>query len=72
MRNAFELFIVGRGAQKQPRKCSKKKSVVKNFAKSKGKHLGQNLFFNKVYKRDSSTGVVIYRATWRTPHTIPC
>ena len=30
------------------RRCSAKKSVLKNFAKFTGKHLCQSLFFNKV------------------------
>ena len=30
------------------RRCSVKKGVVRNFAKSTGKHLCQGLFFNKV------------------------
>ena len=28
--------------------CSARKGVLRNFAKSKGKHLCQSLFFNKV------------------------
>ena len=30
------------------RRCSMKKGVLKNFAKSTGKHLSQSIFFNKV------------------------
>ena len=30
------------------RRCSVKKGVLRNFAKLTGKHLWQNLFFNKV------------------------
>ena len=43
------------------------KGVLRNFAKFTGKHLSQNLFYNKVealglqlyYKRDSGTGVFL-------------
>ena len=48
MRNAFELFVFGRVAQKQPPEVFYKKGVLKNFAKSTGKHLPQSFFFNKV------------------------
>ena len=34
--------------KKQPPECSVRKGVLRNFAKFKGKHLYQNLFFNKV------------------------
>ena len=34
--------------QKQPPKVFYKKYVLKNFPKFKGKHMCQNLFFNKV------------------------
>ena len=41
-----------------------KKGVLRNFAKFKGKHLCQSLFFNKVglatlLKKDSGTGVIL-------------
>ena len=39
--------------QKQTRRCSVKKGVLKNFAKFTGKHLCQSLFFNKVTARVS-------------------
>ena len=46
-------------------RCSVKKGALRNFAKLTGRHLRQNLFFNKVadlrlqphLKRDSGTGV---------------
>ena len=37
--------------------CSVTKGVLRNFAKSTGKHLCQNLFFNKVAGLSPSTGV---------------
>ena len=43
-------------------RCSVKKVVLRNFAKFKGKHLCQSLFFNKVAglrPRDSSAGVFL-------------
>ena len=39
------LFINYRSSHKS---CSVKKDVLKNFASFRGKHLCQNLFFNKV------------------------
>ena len=48
------------------RRCSINKGVLKHFAKFKGKHLCQSLFFNKVVglqrylKRDSSRGVFLW------------
>ena len=43
-------------------RCSMKKAVPKNFAKLTGKHLYQNLLFNKqLYQiRDSITGVFLW------------
>ena len=54
-------------AEAVAQRCSVKKSVLRNFAKFTGKHLGQSLFFNKVAglrpltysKRDSGTGVFL-------------
>ena len=43
--NQGRLILKG---QKQPRRCSVKKGVLKNFKKFTGKHLCQRLFFNKV------------------------
>ena len=53
--------------QAVPRRCTVKKSVLKNFAKFTEKQLGQSLVFNKVVivrnfikKRDSNTSVFIF------------
>ena len=58
-------------------RCSVRKDVFRNFAKFKGKHLCQSLFFNEVAdwglqlysKRDSGTGVFlwIFAKFLRTP-----
>ena len=56
---------VGELSGHRHRRCSVKKTVLKNFGKFTAKHLCQNLFFNKVaglspvtlLKRDSGTGV---------------
>ena len=41
-------FTVNEKFRSSHQKCSMKKSVFRNFTKSTGKHLCQNLFFNKV------------------------
>ena len=43
-RETFRLTIL---FQKQPRRCSLRKSVLRNFAKFTGKHLCQSLFIKK-------------------------
>ena len=40
-----QITLMNRSSQ---RRCSVKKSVLRNFAKCTGKHLCQRLFFNKV------------------------
>ena len=35
-------------AKSSHQRCSVKKGVLRNFAKSTGKHLYQSLFFNKI------------------------
>ena len=48
--------------QKHHRRCSAKKSVLRNFSKFTRKHLCQRLFFNKVAglrQRVSDTGVFL-------------
>ena len=58
------------------RRCYLKKGVLKNFAKFKGKHLCQSLFFNKVaglsmqfyQKRGSDTICTISKNTFFTEH----
>ena len=58
------LMISRDKVQKQSPEEFCKKGVLRNFAKFKGKHLCQSLFFNKVaglrpatlFKKDSGTG----------------
>ena len=45
---AMILEIIFRILRSTHRRCSVKKGVIGNFAKSTGKHLCQSLFFNKV------------------------
>ena len=72
-RYSFKLKFLSRklefytGVRSSHQRCSIKISVLKNFAKFKGKHLCRSLFFNKVadgglqlYKKgDSDTGVLV-------------
>ena len=49
-----------RNTEAAPRRCSIKKGVLKNFAKSTGKHLCPGLFLNNVAGlRDSDTGAFL-------------
>ena len=57
-----------RGSQ---RRCSVKKGVLRNFAKSIGKHLCQSLFFNKVAGLRPADVGVSYLATRRKIVTAP-
>ena len=62
--------------KKQPRMCSVRKGVLRDFIKFTGKHLCQSLFFNKLpglrlatlSKRDSGAGFPVNFAKFlRTP-----
>ena len=44
----FFMFCILSNNRSNQRRCSVKKGVLRNFAKSIGKHLCQGLFFNKV------------------------
>ena len=44
------------------RRCSKEKGVLKNFAKFKGKHLCQSLFFSKVV--DLKPAILLKKRLW--------
>ena len=46
--DTIESIITKGYAQKQSPRVALKEGVLKNFAKSTGKHLYQSLFFNKV------------------------
>ena len=50
------IIINEHTVQKQPPELPYEKGVLRNFTKFTGKHLCQNLFFNK---RDSGTGVFL-------------
>ena len=64
-------------------RCTLKSDVLKNFAKFRGKHLSQSLFFHKVaalrpatlLKRDSGTDVIFkntfFTELLRTTSTVP-
>ena len=55
----YEILI----ARNSHQRCSRKKGVLKNFTKLTGKHLCQNLFFNKVSGvslQHSGTGVFLW------------
>ena len=68
MRNAFELFMFGRVAQKQPPEGAlRKKGVLKIFTKFTGKHLSQSLLFNKVAgMRPATLALVFSYEFWKT------
>ena len=42
------ILILINNLRSSPRRCSLRKGVLRNFAKFRGKHLCQSLFFNKI------------------------
>ena len=46
--NVFRLRLYKKFYRNSHQRCSLREGVLRNFAKFTGKHLYQNLFFNKV------------------------
>ena len=44
----YVALLLAKHYRSSHRRCSVKKGVLRNFAKFTGKHLCQNLFFNKI------------------------